>query len=293
MPTMQMTAFRTPIAVVMWVLSVVLIVVGLLAGSVGPAGDDGFGEAFGISLIVLAFSTTGLVLAVRVPMNRMGWLYLSSGVLGGISVSSYLYAQAGLSEADPSEAYAYAAAVSAAVYFPWILSMISLPVLLFPTGYPPSRRWLWLQWLIGGVAIVLFVGRLLSTSPIADLEPFTSPIGIVQIDRLFNLLPVAGLVIASLLVSLLGPPVALVYRYKRADGLQRQQLKWLVYAAGVAAAGLALTYTIGEMTDSALVSGATALGLLGVLGIPIATGAAVTRYRLYDLDRVISRTVSY
>ncbi|MGI9585016.1 MAG: hypothetical protein ACR2N7_05445 [Acidimicrobiia bacterium] len=288
MPTKPANAFSKPIAVGLWLLAVALLMVGVVVGS---AGDGSLGEASGIMLIVLAFATTGLVLALRVPRNRMGWLYLSSGVLGGIYVSSFLYAQTAVLHDDST--VTYAAVVSSAVYFPWVLSMISLPVLLFPDGYPPSRGLFWLQWVIGGLAIVTFLGRVLSLDPVPGLESHTSPLGFAPIDRILNSWLFVAILIAALLVSLLGPPAALVYRYKRAEGLERQQLKWLAYAAAVAAAGLALTYTVGELTDSALVSVATAIGLLGVLGIPVATGIAISRYRLYDLDRIISRTVSY
>lgn len=256
--------------------------------------DDALVTVLIISIIV-AFATTGLVLIFRVPENRISWIYLAAGLAGGMWIAMQVYTETAPSQGWPGAPLA--ASLEYAAYFPWILLMVALPMLLFPDGRPPSRRWRWLTWVISGfmgthVLVALFAGVPPPDNPSHHIP---SPLESNAVrDFVYPSLEPLFLVLVT--VVLLGPVVALVVRFRRADGVERQQLKWLALAASIAGPGLALVYTVGEMTESestAWVGLVIAIALLAVLGIPIATGLAIVKYRLYDIDRLISRTLVY
>ena len=293
---MSSTAGSRILAVLLWLPSVTFLafaVVVAVTGRGAVEGDAAAAPAF--ALIIFAFSTTGLLLAIRVSSNRIGWIFLISGVLGSLYVLARGATHAALDTG--SEIARYAATVEAAVYFPWILTMVALPILLFPTGEPPSPRWNWITRVILvtiGVAVVMSA---FSTDPLVDYDGvdnpvLTSPFGIDVLGAIDGSPFFMIVATALILLSLIGPAAALVVRFRRSEGVERQQLKWLALAASVAAVGLTIAYTVGEFVEPVR-EVSTVIGLLGLLGIPIAIGLAITRYRLYDIDRLINRTVVF
>ncbi len=253
------------------------------------------GEGLFLPLVVMAFSFTGLLLVFKVPENRMGWIYLLSGVLGGISIAFTGPAMA----IDPSTpGWAYRAVIGQAFYFPWILATIALPVMLFPTGRPPSPRWRWAVRII----TVAMVWGLLGFLTVSELELEHDSSGVLTVENPIDIgllepltsPPLSIFAFGLLLISLLTPIVSMVVRYRGSQGVARLQLKWFLFVAAFAGVGLALTYTIGELDSPPFwLDAATFVGVVGLLAIPVATGLAIVRYRLYEIDRLISRTISY
>lgn len=244
-----------------------------------------------LNVIALVFGTTGLVLVRRVPGNRIGWIYLAAGVFGGLTVASFTYPGVAVAKGWPLAVEV--AVISDVVYFPWILTMVSLPALLFPDGKLPSPRWRW----VARAIVALYVLILLSgpvyptiTNDVFAGEP--NPWAVDALVPFFQSAVWSVMGMSLLAVSLLGPVVALLLRFRRSVGVERLQLKWLALSASVAVVGLGLTYALGGEGEGWL-SVITVIGFIGVLSIPVTTGMAIVRYRLYEIDRLISRTLTY
>jgi hypothetical protein len=276
-------------AVTTWSLMLAAIAAFAALVLAGESPDRVGGLA--LALISATFGTTGLVLIWRLPANRIGWIYLAAGFLGGIDVAAFMYARNALLRGWPLAAEV--ATIESTLYFPWIITMVSLPILLFPDGKPPTPSWRWVGYGVAGTYEAAFVATFLR--PGIDHEDFANVANPWQIEQLrsFYESPAwSGLALLLLAVALVGPPLALIYRFRRSRGTERLQLKWLVFSATIAALGLTITYAFqGE--GPAWLGMITGIGLLGVLMIPITTGMAIVRYRLYDIDRLISRTFVY
>jgi hypothetical protein len=247
------------------------------------------GSVVGPVLAVLSAATVGAVLASRRPRHPVGWLLLgfalaltASGVI--FSYVTYgLLARPGALPAAHLVARYYPATGSAA------LALLSLVLLLTPTGSLPSPRWRWWAWITAAtpVALVLVVpvapGRLdpqllLGSSPFSD-------------RALGGVLLVATRV--ALVVTALAVAVAagsLVVRFRRARGIERQQLRWVALAAALMVLAVPVVLAPVALEGPILVDWAPAVW---VVVLPVAVGAAILRYRLYDLDRIISRTLAY
>jgi hypothetical protein len=181
-----------------------------------------------------------------------------------------------------------------AMYYPATASvgliLLSFVLPLTPTGKLPSPRWGWWAWLMAGTPAVL----LLVAMPIAPRPPDERYHGV---DNPLDLRPFEGALLganrATLAVAVLGVVVgaaSLVVRFRRARGTERQQLRWVVLAAALTGVGMLAAVVLVAAGNQALVGWVSALCMPF---LPLATGAAVLRYRLFDLDRTISRTVAY
>jgi hypothetical protein len=183
----------------------------------------------------------------------------------------------------------YLAGFSAGTVVTW-LACAGFVLLLTPTGSLPSRRWRWWARVAVAAAVVFVLGSVVDPAPLYPEYPtVTNPLGVppALTDRLRAITGVA------LILTLLGLPIAagsLVVRFRRARGAERQQLRWLALAAALAP--LAVLIFIAGVDAGNWAVANWAAGLYLALP-PLATGAAILRYRLYDLDRIISRTVAY
>lgn len=262
--------------------------------------------------IPVVFGSVGLLLALRVPENRVGWVFLIGGALFSLYIASYSYFFWGVVAGWP--VVGLVGLVSYLLYMPAILSLTALPLLLFPTGRPPSIRWRWvMRALVLFVAlnsVFLVVSPQLPSDDLGSRNPDEIAVGSVSVeagetvilvdnplgvDRLPDwegvLAPAFLLLLA---VSFLGPAASMVYRLTSAVGEERLQIKWLGLSALIAGLGLGSFYVIqAVIPDAAVLEPLLAVGLIGLLGIPVAAGVAITRYRLYEIDRLISRTISY
>jgi hypothetical protein len=168
------------------------------------------------------------------------------------------------------------------------LSCAGFVLLLTPTGKLPSPRWRWWARLAAAAPVVMVLGSVVQPDPLAP-EYQGNPLAVPVLARVLVVPAVASVIIV--LVSLLVGAGSLVVRFRRARGIERQQLRWLAYAATLAA-GLLLValFAAFVLANDNLVFASLALGMAL---LPLATGAAILRYRLYDLDRIISRTLAY
>jgi hypothetical protein len=279
------------VAWALWALVVLGLAAGFwLEGLLRRAGrSDPLNTAVGPVVATVSAATVGAVLAGRRPRHPVGWLLLAfalsltaNGVAGG-------YAPYGL-EARPG---ALPAATWVAMYYPATalaaFACLGLVLLLVPTGSPPSPRWRWWAWFAAGAPAVLLLAMPLAPRP-PDWRYHA-------VDNPLDLRPFDGALLlanrAALAVAVLGVLVgsgSLVVRFRRARGTERQQLRWVVLAAALTGVGMLACVVLVAAGNEVLV-GWVAGACVAVL--PLAIGAAVLRYRLFDLDRIISRTLAY
>ena len=277
--------------VLMGLFSLVILSRLLLPGVLTP--DDVY-VVGAFSAFVLAFSTVGALVASRHPRNPIGWLMCGAAIAytaGGMTGNYAEYAFGGPAVSLP-----------AARFVAWISTWVwglgaGLPflvLLLFPTGSPPSARWRPVVWLTAGGLVLLAAGTALATGPFADY-PVDNPLGLSGAGGIVRLLSTAGGF--ALVGGGLASTGSVLVRFRRARGDERQQLKWLAYAVIVVAlsalCSLAMEAAAMAASDQDLLNLSNFLITTALATIPAAVGTAILKYRLYEIDRIISRTATY
>jgi hypothetical protein len=239
----------------------------------------------GFLIVTLANATVGLLLASRRGGGRMGAILLVAGV--AMAAVPFGYAVGGsLALRDPLNPVANALFLIGPASYAFAYSLI-LPVvaLAFPDGRVPSPRWRWPSGLaLGALAAAAFL-VVVKPGGIEGSASYMNPFGIDILPGWLTGLAGPLNVIGSLLVSVLGV-AAVVTRYRRGSGLERQQLRWLVGAVLLAVVPLTISIVGGGINW-------IVLALPGIILVPVAVWIAVTRYRLYEIDRLISRGLSW
>jgi hypothetical protein len=236
----------------------------------------------------VSFSVVGALIASHRPENPIGWIFLAEGFCYGLLSAADEYAiYALLTNPGALPLGAEASWLGQWIWAPGLgLSLVFLP-LLFPDGHPPSHRWRPVAWL-GGLSIGLIV-----VSSMIVLWPERGPALVTGDESPSHVLDVVLLFVAvpMLFVAGLGAVISLFVRFRRARGDERQQIKWF---ASAAALSLVWIIVFGQSTLGGLPEAIVALSFLLVIpSIPIATGIAILRYRLYDIDLIINRTLVY
>jgi hypothetical protein len=226
-------------------------------------------------VVNIAVPVAGFVLASRRPENRIGWLFLVAGLALGLSGFSYPYAVHAL--VVDRGAWPAGRVFGWLSNWIWVIAVAALGFLflLFPTGRLRSRRWRPAAWFVGGAFVLAIVGLLILATR-SWAHPFTAS----TLGGLSGL--AAVLISAGLLVSV----VAVVVRFAKSSGEERSQLKWCAAAALV----LAVVFVASIWVNSAAVN---VLQSVAFLCLWTAIATAVLKYRLYDIDRIISRTLGY
>jgi hypothetical protein len=244
----------------------------------------------------LAWTVVGSVIISRRPSNRIGWLLSAAGLLvllGSCATHYALVALLGSGSEPPGGRVA-------AWLAPWTtvlgLSLWFWLLLLFPDGHLPSPRWRWVAWGYGLLALPGIGGLALlpgaAPGGFTELGPIPNPLGWEAAGAVLRPINATAQVLATALVGVAA--ASIIVRLRRAGGVQRQQLKWLAYAAVLLAGFYLLSYLYTRGTIRSippLVD--TAVSGLGLVVVPAAIGVAVLRYRLYDIDRLINRTLVY
>lgn len=252
---------------------------GMVPSSLVGARGVGWWQVVTVGLLLASSLGAGAALLSRRPDHPVSWLlWLPALYLGLEAVAEVLQRTVG-----PGSVLTWARWAAAAAWPPSFLPLaVHLP-LLFPTGQPPTARWRWVQWTGAASVALLTVGNAVNVTLFADrMNPaaVAGPFGdVVQV--------LGGLL---LFVSFAAATASAVARFRRARGVERQQLRWFVRAATL----VPFAWAVVIVTDHgpyAQIGGVVLSSTLGLL--PVAVAIAVLRYRLYDIDRIVSRTVTW
>jgi hypothetical protein len=238
----------------------------------------------------IAYTVVGFLVATRKPGNPIGWLLLAAGPAFGLPLLAQQYAAYDVLAHGASLPGARVVAVS--LNGMWVpgLFVLLLVAFLFPTGRLPSRRWRPMIW----VAAVSLTLLMLLSHVLGKLDPpFT---GIDNPLEWHSRWPVWWVVIGAVFAGVLGSAIAacasVVVRFRRSTGDEREQLKWFAFAAALIPLGL-IVHLILETFAPGAVNAYEAGFSVATAMLPIAIGIAILKYRLYEIDRIISRTLVY
>jgi hypothetical protein len=269
-----------------WLLYVLaLTLVGLAVGlwlvvHRPVAGAVGYGYWREGMVTALAYATVGALITTRRAAHPVGWLFLGAGLVGAAQLATGEFAAAFLAASGPSVAVALAAWASS-LFQLVVVGLLVCLLLVFPTGRPPARRWWVLVWVVAAGVVLFSVGAGLAPARYEEFPGVENPFGITSLEAVLGWIDGVGGVL--FVAGFLGALASLVVRFTRSRGLERQQLKWFVYAAGLGVAVLVLPIPLPDFLE----------WTLAPVGLSVAAAVAVLRYRLYDIDRLINRTLVY
>jgi hypothetical protein len=277
-----------------WSLWLLVMAVNVLTFVLFTVPDDTqsattlFGTAIG-RVPFMAFATVGALILSRRPSNVIGWLCWAIGL--AVSLSDFGSASAARSiGTDPDRLFAGLVLyqLGQVMFLLPLLGLLPLLVLLFPTGRVPSRRWWPLVWAFAAGLVLYAASVLFKPGPLDHGLPI-NPLGLASAKGLLQLAGTLSALLFPIFVALV--LVSLVLRFRRARGDERQQLKWFTFAAALLVVFGGGLGGIAERVHSPYVG--LGLFVIVVSMIPVAIGVAVLRYRLYDIDRIINRTLVY
>jgi len=280
---------------VIWLASLLAVTAGILTARWGGATDPG--QALIQGLGALSAVTVGAVVAVRLPRNPIGWLFCLAGLAGAVGLGATDLADWGL--------VAHPGSLPGAIWLAWLSNWIWAPYvitlgwfvpLLFPNGTLPSPRWRIVA--VVGIGFIVAIALDSAFTPLSGGQfPPSVQSPLVLGGTAADLLD--GLTLAATVAGALSLPLvawSVVRRYRQGTRIERQQLKWfLSLVACIAPAllvGLVLSGTYTG-TLAAISNVAWFVVIVGLALLPFAIAIAVLRYRLYEIDRLVSRTVAY
>jgi signal transduction histidine kinase len=269
-------------------LAVLFAAGGLIFQVARDAPTGRFVDTLAFSMAFMVMSIVGSFIAAREPRNAVGWIFVTVPFLGAMSAFAWEYAIYALATQPGSLPGALVAVWISE--WPWAL-VLSLPftflLLLFPDGRLPSRRWRPFAW--GTGAFIGFVTFAFAFDPIYHRRlGVGNPLGIEAVEPLVDFVEGPGF--AGLFIAMSVSLTSLVIRYRRSDRSRRQQIKWVAYGAAVAASAFALS-SLSDVLGIQSVWFRSILPLIAFTTIPVAVGVAILRYRLFDIDVVIRRTL--
>ena len=277
-----------PLAWSIWALSVASAALGLFFLYLNGSFDPFFEDSLGVdAVIAVAFPTVGAIIASRKPENPIGWIFCLVGLSLGIAVFAAQYAVYALvTEPGALPAGIFAAWLGTWTWLPGIVLGPTFLLLLFPHGRLLSRRWRPVAWIsTGTTALGVAVLMVLPWDYLDVGLPAENPfeVGGAQAVEVRVFVAWIGVGMVSMALSVF----ALIRRFSRSRGVERQQLKWFVYAG-------ALTVVLFFLPlVPALGAVGSILQILAAPLLPVAAGVAIMRYRLYDIDVIINRTLVY
>ncbi len=287
------------LSVTLFLAAVALHILTLPVRPSSSWGTGGISTPLWAILPFLPFPIVGALIVFRRPTNPIGWISLAVGIAWMMGMATGSYGLYGVRMTVPG-LVPYPAAVGSLAEFlpPTALLLGAFLILLFPDGRLPSSRWRPVAWLCGAVIATNIVVTILAPGPLSELRNVRNPFGLEGSPWLANATELIGLLFP---ICLLASASSLIVRYLRSGEEVREQIKWLAFAASIVALGVSGAVIYGTLFPSD--AGSSASGMLGNLledaitlsfgGVPVAIGFAVLKYRLYDIDVVINRTLVY
>jgi hypothetical protein len=274
----------TRLPLVLWVATLGLIAVGLtmLMATRDLVLPPSWGFRGFAVVLALANGTVGALIASRRPGNRIGWILVLAGLAAAILFFGSEYATYGLVAHPGSIPSPVAAAwVASWIWLPYSLLVGPVFFLVFPDGHLKSRRWRPFLWLSIVTIGIMAVAVALTPGPLQNFSYVDNPFGIQPVSGLAPVIPVF---LGLLGLTFVGAASSLALRLREARGDERQQLKWVAYAALL----VAIAVPLGNFGKPFEI-----LAILAFSSVPLAAAVAILRYRLYDIDLLINRTLVY
>ena len=255
------------------------------------------------SVPVLAFPVVGAMIVSRRPRNAVGWICVADGLLWVLLGLLDYYSVYGLNSPSSVPFPVVAAGLSLWLWVPTVGLLVIYLALLFPDGRLPSRRWRPVALFAGAVIALFSVTEGLNPQAEMDLGGARNPFGLEGQPWIAD---ATNALTVLFLLCILASILSLILRYRRSWGEERQQIKWIAFAASFAGSGFVIAMVSalisfvfvpetpgGADTDPLWFELLFSVVLMSFGGVPIAVGFAVLRYRLYDIDVVINRTLVY
>ena len=267
----------------MTVLAVLLAVSAVLLAALNDHGTvvDKIAHAV---ITSIPYPVVGALILSRTSGNPIGWVFCAVGLFQGLNAFGDEYGRYAL-VTDPGSLPG-GFEMGWLAFWTWMPSLallVTFLLLLFPNGHPPSPRWRWVGWLSAAGIGMIVLPVAIAAWPLRGTGLEILGEGGVEVEGSVLVAVPVGFVFV--LIGALASVTSLVIRYRRSVGEERQQLKWFMFAGGLAFTTILLAFTpidLGEWT----------LGV-GLFAIPVAVGVAILKYRLYDIDRIINRTIVY
>jgi len=297
MVSMNKTDFARPLAWSIATLSVTLTVASIVISLVAMVQSDSR-QWLPLHLwfsppSTVTFALVGALVASRQPRNPIGWICSTVAVLTGLTLFTFSYRTAGKWGSVALPGMDFARWLDLWVWIPATILPLTFILLLFPDGRLPSPRWRPIGWAAGVGLSAYILSVALHPWPLVEPNSAPNPFGISGAGNALDLLGVVANILVT--VGAVGSMAALVIRFRRSRGIEREQLKWLAYAGALAVLGNIVIYGWYAARPNDLLS--FDLMLIGITAaltaIALAAGIAILRHRLYDINLVINRTLVY
>ena len=274
-----------------WLLAVASIAILVVGVAINPPPVPELGPAVLILATLVSLLGVGALLVSRVPGNAIGWWLILAGELVTVESLAQAATEIGvLARPVPWTAIGLTALVPQLLEPMAIVVVLIVVPLHFPDGRLLSPRWRWVQWM----TVVAITASAMTTlfGPGNDgpygVGLLANPLAAPALQPLLDLLGTVAAV--TVVAALVGAALSVIVRYRRSGGVERQQLKWLLAVASVAVVAFTSAWVVN---DEAVSNVLYLVGFAAVPALPVAIGIAILRYHLYDIDRIISRTVSW
>jgi MFS family permease len=295
-------ALSTAFAWTLLGLTVALVPAGIVLAAIGAHRGfdlpDGWESRLLLAIlgggVSLLFAAVGLLIARAEARNAIGWIFLGAAALLSGLTAAFGYADLVYYGGEDWPGAAWAAWFGNFAFIPAVFLASTLVAQIFPDGRPLPGRWRWVLWVSIAIGIEATVVAALDPGALDSYPNQLNPLGVPDwLGDVTGPSNDAGGVV-------LGPPIflvslsSLVVRFRRSRGIERQQMKWLAFGGAVPAVAFTLSFFYGAIVgDDRLLDAIFITGFAGLMLVPVAVAVAILRYRLYEIDRVISRTLVY
>jgi len=276
-------------------LAIGLAVAGALHGiDLPPSHDPTLPLTLTGCVAALLYATVGLLIARREPRNAIGWIFLGSAATLAAMAAAYGYADLALYGGEGWPAAVWAGWFANWSLIPPVFLAPCLVAQLFPSGRPLPGAWRWVFWVSLAFAVQAVLTSSLAPGHVDPYPEHANPAGLTgtagDVVKAMDGIGEAVEAPALFLVSL----AALVVRFRRSRGIERQQMKWLTFAGALLVAAFAISFVASPLGVPQVVEDVLFLiGIAALVLMPVSVAVAILRYRLYEIDRVISRTIVY
>lgn len=290
------------LAVSLWTISLALVLCYLVLMHANDRLMHETHHALIFTVITFSLATTGALLCIHRPRNPIGWIFLVSSLGNALAGAAVYYADY-ITTTAPGALPEFTLLFWLGAWSHLVVFMVAptFGLLYFPTGHLPSPRWRPFAWFLGIWMVLAFAVEMFSPGPLDPesdqaISQFLNPVGIESMTGIFDAYLVVDELIPVTPILFLGAIASVFIRLRVATPVERLQIKWFAYVAPIPLIGLIIEEVIIASSNVVTSGDSTAGSYIAVVGVallPVAIGIAILRYNLYDIDRLINRTLVY